>query len=361
MPGPAARVTDSTAHGGLITGPGCVTVLIGGLPAARAGSDMHVCPMATPGTPPVPHVGGPISGPGVPTVLIGGLPAATVGDMAICVGPPDTIAMGCTTVLIGTAGGGGGGGGGGGAAQAAQAGAIAAVTAQPGPQAEGPHWFDAQFLDAAQRPVTEVRYEITDPDGQNSSAILTGDGKVRRGGLPKAGEFKIQLLSVYNAQWSKAEAKVGEVVELSAETEGFADGTPAHLTIWCRDLHGADTGLAELALEVQGNKIRTLWEYPASNPPPEGPRARRGYSSPEYYFIVQVQQERARSGQLKFQDALEIELKDQDDQPIADERYLLHLANGEVRQGRLDRTGTQKEEKLPPGPFNVEFPDIKGE
>lgn len=69
-------------------------------PAARIG-DMHVCPMVTPGTPPVPHVGGPISGPGVPTVLIGGMPAAVLGDMCVCVGPPDTIALGSTGVFIG--------------------------------------------------------------------------------------------------------------------------------------------------------------------------------------------------------------------------------------------------------------------
>ena len=40
---------------------------------------MHVCPMVTPGTPPIPHVGGPIMPPGAPTVLIGGMPAAVVG------------------------------------------------------------------------------------------------------------------------------------------------------------------------------------------------------------------------------------------------------------------------------------------
>jgi uncharacterized Zn-binding protein involved in type VI secretion len=68
-------------------------------PAARI-SDMHTCPLATPGTPPVPHVGGPVSA-GFPMVLIGGMPAARVGDMAICVGPPDSIAMGSPTVLIG--------------------------------------------------------------------------------------------------------------------------------------------------------------------------------------------------------------------------------------------------------------------
>jgi len=57
--------------------------------------------MLTPGLPPIPHVGGPILGPGMPNVLIGELPAATVGDMAMCVGPPDSIVMGSFTVLLG--------------------------------------------------------------------------------------------------------------------------------------------------------------------------------------------------------------------------------------------------------------------
>lgn len=68
-------------------------------PAARL-TDMHVCPMITPGLPPIPHVGGPITGPGAPTVLLGGLPAARIGDMAVCVGPPDSIVKGSATVLI---------------------------------------------------------------------------------------------------------------------------------------------------------------------------------------------------------------------------------------------------------------------
>ena len=92
---PAARLGDSTAHGGIIL-LGAPTVLIGGMPAARMG-DMHVCPMIT-GL--VPHVGGPITL-GSVTVLIGGMPAARMGDMATCVGPPDTIVGGCPTVLIG--------------------------------------------------------------------------------------------------------------------------------------------------------------------------------------------------------------------------------------------------------------------
>ena len=69
-------------------------------PAARVG-DMHMCPMVTPATPPVPHVGGPILPPGAVTVLIGGMPAARMGDLCTCVGPPDAIALGSFRVLIG--------------------------------------------------------------------------------------------------------------------------------------------------------------------------------------------------------------------------------------------------------------------
>ncbi len=71
-----------------------------GQPAARVG-DLHLCPMVTPGVPPIPHVGGPILPPGGINVLIGGLPAATLGGMCTCVGPPDVIVRGSFTVLIG--------------------------------------------------------------------------------------------------------------------------------------------------------------------------------------------------------------------------------------------------------------------
>jgi len=79
---------------------------------AAGGADIHACvtPLPVP-----PH------GPGVvidgsPTVLINNLPASRMGDTIIePIGPPNKIAMGCPTVLIGNTGSGGGGGGGGGA------------------------------------------------------------------------------------------------------------------------------------------------------------------------------------------------------------------------------------------------------
>jgi uncharacterized Zn-binding protein involved in type VI secretion len=68
------------------------------MPFAARITDPHVCPMVTVL---VPHVGGPILPPGCPTVLIGALPAARATDMAVCVGPPDVIAKGSATVMIG--------------------------------------------------------------------------------------------------------------------------------------------------------------------------------------------------------------------------------------------------------------------
>lgn len=94
----AARVGDITSHGTPLTpGPGCPTVLIGGMPAWRATADTHTCPLFT-GV--VPHVGGVVAI-GSLTVLIGNLPAARQGDIVVEGGPPNTIAMGCPTVIIG--------------------------------------------------------------------------------------------------------------------------------------------------------------------------------------------------------------------------------------------------------------------
>lgn len=95
---PAARIGDLTSHGTpLAPGPGCPNVLIGGMPAWRAGADFHACPLVN-GV--QPHVGGMVAM-GSLTVLIGGLPAARMGDSIVEAGGPNLIAVGCPTVLIG--------------------------------------------------------------------------------------------------------------------------------------------------------------------------------------------------------------------------------------------------------------------
>jgi uncharacterized Zn-binding protein involved in type VI secretion len=89
---PAARVTDTTNHGGTITGPGVATVLITGMPAAVAG-DLHVC--ALPPTAHQPTVSTFPAGSG--TVLIQGRPALRTSDTCVC---GAAAVVGDPTVLI---------------------------------------------------------------------------------------------------------------------------------------------------------------------------------------------------------------------------------------------------------------------
>lgn len=89
----AARVGDTSNHGGTITGPGESTVLIGSKPAAVA-TDMHVCSL-----PPNSHQPTSSIFPmGSATVLIGNKPALRTSDVCIC---GAGAAVGEPTVLIG--------------------------------------------------------------------------------------------------------------------------------------------------------------------------------------------------------------------------------------------------------------------
>jgi len=89
----AARVGDTTNHGGTIVGPGCATVLIGGMPAAVAG-DSHVCSLPPQGHTPTVS----IFPNGSSTVFCGGIAALRTSDACIC---GAMAAVGEPTVMIG--------------------------------------------------------------------------------------------------------------------------------------------------------------------------------------------------------------------------------------------------------------------
>ena len=356
---PAARMGDMTAHGGAIV-LGFPMVLIGGMPAARMG-DMHVCPMVTPALPPIPHVGGPVIL-GSPMVLIGSQPAARMGDMLVCVGPPDSIVMGCPTVLIGEGGSGsasGGGGAGGGAGAAAASASTAQTGSKESSTREG-HWAEFEFVDKAGNPVSNLPYEFTAPDGTKSQSILAIDGKVKRDGMSK-GECKVRLCHVYNARWSKANARVGEKVKLSADAEGFSGSQEGVFQIFRRDISQADVLIDEVPAPVRSNKLEAEWEYPAAKKTKEarpGGASSAAYSAPEYYFEAVAGPCRARSALLFFEDYIELNVKDQDGKALANEEYVLHLPDGSIRKGKLDGQGHKKEEKVPAGRYTLKFPNL---
>ncbi|UCD17390.1 MAG: PAAR domain-containing protein, partial [Candidatus Zixiibacteriota bacterium] len=240
---PAARVGDQTAHGGVITGPGVATVLIGKKPAAVLG-DMHTCPMQTPAAPsPIPHVGGPITK-GSSGVLIGKKPAARVGDMATCTGPPDSIVVGCPTVLIGESGGGGGGAAGGGGQQVQATSESTEV--EPG------HYLEVKFVDKSGKPISGVDYSVEGPDNRIEKGALAH--KIKKTGLEE-GDYKIVLKAITGAKWSTDSAKVGETVTLSAKASGIESGEKATFEIYIKDPSFADKGLATIETTVDDDKI----------------------------------------------------------------------------------------------------------
>jgi len=265
---PAARQGDLTSHGGTIS-MGCPTVLIGGMPAARVG-DMHTCPMVNPGTPPPPHVGGPVMPPGSPTVLIGGMPAARVGDMCTCAGPPDTIAMGCFTVLIGEsgAGGGGGGSGGGGAGAPTSEGAGAAGSGATG----------SASLQA----------------GQGPGACIPQMGPMRVSQAQAAEEETEEVeqkgAQITNAQWERAEVKCGDPLDMLASTVNISPGTNATFAVK-RTTDQATVGTERA--NTSGNSVRTTWISKKSGPQWTG--------RPELMFQVSARGAQADSAnQLSF-------------------------------------------------------------
>jgi uncharacterized Zn-binding protein involved in type VI secretion len=361
---PAARVGDMTAHGGTITGPGVPTVLIGKMPAATLG-DMHVCPMVTPGTPPIPHVGGPITL-GSTGVLIGKKPAARMGDMAVCVGPPSTIVMGCMTVLIGevgggAAGGGGGGGGGAGGGSAAAGALTSASIAGQSPQTNpaATHFLDVTFEDKAKLPVGGVQYKITDPNNKVSETGVLA-GQIKRLGVEQ-GSYTIDLRCIVNAQWSVKQANVDQDVNIAVDIMGVDSGEGATIKIFEQTRSG-DLLRETIETTVSNDSIKARWKYTRreENAPLEiVDRTGGSLHLTHCYFTVDAAGCSERSGMLRINDELQLSLTNEQGKPVADEPYRVRLATGEIRQGKLDANGKAKEPRIPPGNVQVNFPNIE--
>jgi outer membrane protein OmpA-like peptidoglycan-associated protein/uncharacterized Zn-binding protein involved in type VI secretion len=349
---PGVRLTDMTAHGGTIIGPGVPTVMTGKMPAATI-LDQHVCPMVT-GV--VPHVGGPatLASTGV---FIGKKPAGRVGDLHVCVGPPSMPVMGCFTVLIGEVGGGGGGGAGA-AAAAASANISSPASVSPFPAAKPPestelHYCQFKFVDSAGKGLGGIPYVFTGPDKAERPGCSAPEGDILYSGLAKGGSFKVKAGAVTDAKWPKAKAALDDELELTAKADGLADGTPAILTVLERSSTGQQRFLHKAECKVEGKKIKAKWKVDLGSddtPSPKDDPQRTEYT---YQFIAYAAGGVAVSDKLLIESDLEIEVLDEIAQPIADKPVEVLLKNGEVKTGKLDANGKFKVGKVPAKPASV--------
>jgi uncharacterized Zn-binding protein involved in type VI secretion len=310
--------------------------------------------MLNPGVPPPPHVGGTVML-GSPTVLICGQMAARMGDMAMCSGPPDSVMMGCPTVLIGESAGGGGGGGGpaGSAASAAVAGGGTT------PKQQGDHFLHVKFVDKAGLPVMGVNYQLKSPTADKSEGTLKGE--IRKTGIQQ-GNYEISLMAIRGAKWSQRSAAVGDKVKLLAETVGIESGEKAILSIFIRDAYSPDHLYRILETQVKNDRIEAEWtlEIEEELLKIQEKKFESGtYYSPQFYFAVKTAECSARSRILPVKDWIEIELKDDAGNPAAGAKYQLHLSNGTIKDGTLDSNGCARVDNIPPGKIEVTF--VQGE
>jgi len=342
MPGkPAARLTDMTAHGGTITGPGVPTVLIGKMPAATLG-DMHVCPMMTPATPPIPHVGGPITL-GSTGVFIGKKPAARLGDMAVCVGPPSTVVLGCMTVMIGEAGSGS-------QAGPAPSASAAKSASMKGPKSISPmapppykttqtqnHFIDVLVQDKKKKPLSGMVYRLVDPLGVLLPGATTRSGKIRHEGYGAAGSYEVQILSLGNAKWGSSKVEFGKPVDLCVDSDGIEDGTDLvfHLTA---EINAKEkVWFASLTAAIQGKKGKTAWTMDQEQLATlmEG----RVGEITGVTFLAVCHGAAAASGKLEMEAQRVYIYRDRRGKPVANVEFEVETAVGQFRKVKTDANG----------------------
>lgn len=169
-------------------------------------------------------------------------------------------------------------------------------------------------------------------------------------------------VQITNAKWDKKEARRGDILKLTADIKGVPDGVEAIFEIWEHDADGAHDFITKFPAQVKNKKIEVDWEYEYhedTDDIPSHDETEKGYHPPEYFFRVKVGEVTAESGLLKFKDWIEIELTDDEGKPIPSKKYKLRLPDGAEREGTLDGEGRAREENIPPGPVDVDFPDVK--
>ena len=186
--------------------------------------------------------------------------------------------------------------------------------------------------------------------------------------LPKHGlSKKSNCLYVYppvqikNCKWDKKEAREGDIVRLTADIINVYEGTEAEIQIWEHDQDLAHDFITRFTTTVKNKKIEAEWEYEYHEDTDDIPteeETEKGYNPPEYFFRVIVACVSADSGLLEFKDWIEIILKDEFGDPIANANYVLKLADGSEIEGQLDENGHTEVQDIKPGSYWIYFPDL---
>lgn len=212
------------------------------------------------------------------------------------------------------------------------------------------------------------RFEIPDD-------IEIGDEIYFEVGLSKNGiDGESNRIPVYpapkvsNMKWSAKEARRGDVLKLTADVGNVISGTEVLVTIYEYDRDKAHDKIAEIPAEIENEKLELLWEYEYHEDTDEIPsqeeldRYGASYNPPEYFFTIKIGETEygleQESGILEFKDWIEITLENDIGEPVPNAEYVVRLPDGQEKRGNLDSDGKVRIDGIPPGRFNVFFPNM---
>lgn len=171
-----------------------------------------------------------------------------------------------------------------------------------------------------------------------------------------------------NMKWSTDEARRGDVLTLSADIEGASDGTEATITIYEYDSDNIHDVITDFPAVVENTKIEVQWEYEYHEDTDDIPTQEEmdkyggSYNPPEYFFTITIgAQELGKeqeSGILNFKDWIEVELVDDNNDPIPEVEYEAVYPDGTTQSGKLDELGKTRFENVPPGDFKITYKDV---
>ncbi len=187
------------------------------------------------------------------------------------------------------------------------------------------------------------------------------EAEMKKHGLKEKSEEMeiIPLIKITNARWGQQIVRRQDIVKLTADVTGVTDGIEALIEIYEHDNDGAHDFVTRLKTLVNYSKIETEWQFEYQGDTKDIPTAEEsptGYNPPQYLFKVFIGRSEAESGLMEFKDWMEIKLVDEGNIPMGEVDYILHLPDGQKKQGKVDKNGYSKEEDIPPGKVKVEIP-----
>lgn len=204
--------------------------------------------------------------------------------------------------------------------------------------------------------------------------VVPKDAKEELTYIAKLSKHKLEMQStpikvvpavvIKNLKWGQKEARRGDMVKITADTFNIPDEMEVKISIYEDDVDNANELITEFPLKVKKNKVETEWEYEYHGGTYDIPMdeelkpAGRKYKHPEYFFMVRYAGAEEKSDLLKFKDWMEFELKNDDGEPAANEKYVVTFADGSKKEGRLDKNGRAKIEDIPPGWVDIDYPDF---